>query len=203
VRFIHPESRIEEDTVIYPFVYIDKKVTIGRGCKIYPYAVILEGTELGRNVIIGPGSIIGFMGFGFEKREGLYKRISHKGKVVIEDDVEIGGNVTIDRATKEETRIGKGTKIDSQVHIGHNVRIGKNCIIIAQTGIGGSAKLGNGVILAGQVGIKDHTIIGDNSIVYAKSAVLKSIPEDSRFSGIPARPHLKTLRAMAKLLRGI
>lgn len=203
MKFIHPESRIEENVIIYPFVYIDKGVIVEKGCKIYPYAVILEGTELGRNVIIGPGSIIGFMGFGFEKRDGIYERISHKGKVVIEDDVEIGGNVTIDRATKEETRIGKGTKIDSQVHIGHNVRIGKNCIIIAQTGIGGSARLGDGVILAGQVGIRDHTIIGDNSIIYAKSAVLKSIPENGKFSGIPARPHFKTLRAMARLFKGI
>lgn len=203
MKFIHPESRIEEGVFIYPFTYIDRDVIIKRGSKIYPYAVILEKTEIGENVIIGPGSVIGFMGFGFKKINRIYKRITHKGKVVIEDEVEIGANVTIDRATKAETRIGRGTKIDGQVHIGHNVRIGKDCIIIAQTGIGGSARLGDEVILAGQVGIKDHTVIGDNSIVYAKSAVLKSIPEESRYSGIPARPHLKTLRAMARLFKEI
>ena len=201
MKFIHPESCIAKGVVLYPFVYIDKRVRIGEDSVIFPFTVLLEGTEVGKRVVIGPGCVIGFQGFGFERRGKGYRRIPHKGRVVIEDEVEIGTQVTVDRATSEETRIGKGTKIDSLVHIGHNVKIGKQCIIIAQTGIGGSAKLGDGVVLAGQVGIKDHVEIGDNSIVYAKSALLKSIPPNSLYSGIPARPHPQTLKVLAKLFR--
>jgi len=184
---------------ISALAYIGKNVRIGKNTQIQSFAVIFDNCQIGDRVVIGASSVIGNTGFGYKKRSGKYYRIPHHGKVVIEDDVEIGANVTIDRAKKGETRIGAGTKIDSLVHIGHNVKIGKNCIIIAQTGIGGSAKLGNGVLLAGQVGIKDHIEIGDNAIVYAKSAVYKNIPKNGKFSGIPARPHTETLKALAKL----
>ncbi|MEO0091260.1 MAG: UDP-3-O-(3-hydroxymyristoyl)glucosamine N-acyltransferase [candidate division WOR-3 bacterium] len=199
IACIDKSAKIAQDAQISPFVYIGKNVKIGAKTKIQPFVAIFDNCEIGKRVVIGSGTIIGSSGFGYKKNKGKYERIPHKGKVVIEDDVEIGQNVTIDRAKVNETRIGKGTKIDSLVHIGHNVKIGKNCIIIAQCGIAGSVKLGNNVILAGQVGIKDHLTIGDNAIIYAKSAVFKNVPKNGKYSGIPARPHNQTLKAWAKL----
>ncbi len=199
--FVSPDAKLESNINIAPFVYIGKNVIIRSGTKVYPNVTILDDVEIGNRVIIGPGTVIGTEGFGYNKEGEVYKKIPHLGKIIIEDDVEIGANVTIAQAKTKETRIGAGTKIDCLVHIGHNVRIGRNCIIIAQVGVGGSVKLGNSVILAGQVGIKDHVEIGDNSIIYAKSALYKSIPSNSKYSGIPARPHRQVLRLMGKLLK--
>jgi UDP-3-O-[3-hydroxymyristoyl] glucosamine N-acyltransferase len=199
--YIAPSSRIAPDAIIYPMVYIGEEVIIGSGTIIYPFSTILDQTEIGNRVVIGPGCAIGGSGFGYEKTAAGYRRFSHAGRVVIEDEVEIGANVTVDRAKRGETRIGRGSKIDSLVHIGHNVKIGSDCIIIAQVGIGGSAVIGDGVTLAGQVGVKDHARVGSGSVVYAKSALLKSIPANTQYSGIPARPHYKTLRAWARLFR--
>ena len=199
--YIAPDARIANNVSLSPFVYIGKRVVIGSETKILPSVTVLDDVEIGKRVIIGSGTVVGIEGFGYTKEGGIYKKIPHRGKVIIEDDVEIGANVTIARAKTGETRIGAGTKIDCLVHIGHNVKIGKDCIIIAQVGIGGSAKLGNSVILAGQVGVKDHVEIGDNSIVYAKSALYKSIPSNSKYSGIPARPHNQVLRLWAKLIK--
>jgi UDP-3-O-[3-hydroxymyristoyl] glucosamine N-acyltransferase len=147
--------------------------------------------------------VVGAEGFGYAAEAGTatYRHIAHTGRVLIEDDVEIGANCTIARAKTDVTRIGAGTKIDSLVHIGHNVTIGRNCILIAQVGIAGSAHIGDNVILAGQVGIKDHVSVGANSIVYAKSALYRSIPPNSRYSGNPARPHRENLAGLARLRR--
>lgn len=199
--YISPTAQIGAQTKLSPFVYIGERVVIGAKTYIYPFVTILDDVVIGNRVVIGPGAVIGIEGFGYEKKNEIYKRIPHFGTVIIEDDVEIGANVTIARAKTGATKIGAGTKIDCLVHIGHNVQIGKNCIIIAQVGIGGSAKLGNSVILAGQVGIKDHIELGDNSVVYAKSALFKSIPPNAKYSGIPARPHSQLLRAWAKIFK--
>jgi UDP-3-O-[3-hydroxymyristoyl] glucosamine N-acyltransferase len=201
--YVSSSAKIGKDVRLSPFVYIGDNVIIGSETFIYPNVTILDDVTIGKHVVIGSGSVIGAEGFGYEKTGEVYKRIPHKGKVIIEDDVEIGSNVTIARAKKDETRVGAGTKIDCLVHIGHNVKIGKNCIIIAQVGIGGSAKLGTNVILAGQVGIKDHVEIGDNSIVYAKSALFKSIPPNSKYSGIPARPHQQVLKLWGRIFKEI
>lgn len=201
LSFIATQSRIAPDAKIYPLVYVEAGVIIGARTVIYPFTTIFEGTEIGSDVVIGPGCAIGGCGFGYDKTETGFRRIPHLGRVVIEDEVEIGANVTIDRAKQGETRIGKGSKIDNLVHIGHNVRIGSHCIIIAQVGIGGSAQIGDKVTLAGQVGIKDHTRVGSGSVIYAKSALLKTVPENSRYSGIPARPHYQTLRAWARFFK--
>lgn len=198
---ISPDAKIDRSVSLAPFVYIGKRVAVGAETKILPNVTILDDIEIGSRVIIGSGTVIGTEGFGYNKEGEIYKKIPHHGRVIIEDDVEIGANVTIARAKTGETRIGAGTKIDCLVHIGHNVKIGKNCIIIAQVGVGGSVKLGNSVILAGQVGIKDHVEIGDNSIIYAKSALYKSIPPNSKYSGIPARPHHQVLRLWGKLFK--
>jgi UDP-3-O-[3-hydroxymyristoyl] glucosamine N-acyltransferase len=183
------------------FVFIGERVRIGSNTVIEPNVTILPGCEIGRRVHIGAGTVIGCEGFGYERHGKRYRHIPHKGRVLIEDDVEIGANCTIARAKKNETRIRSGTKIDALVHIAHNVLVGRNCIIIAQTGIAGSARIGNNVVLAGQVGIKDHVTIGDNSIVYAKSALFRSIPANSRYSGNPARPHRENLKLLAQKRR--
>jgi len=195
---VHPTAVIGRNVSIAPFVFIGEQVRIGSDTVIEPNVTILSGCRIGRRVQIGAGTVVGGEGFGYEHRGGRYRHIPHKGRVVIEDDVEIGANCTIARAKKDDTRIGAGTKIDALVHIAHNVTIGRNCIIIAQVGVAGSARIGNNVILAGQVGVKDHVTIGDNSIVYAKSALFRSIPANSRYSGIPARPHHENLKALAR-----
>jgi UDP-3-O-[3-hydroxymyristoyl] glucosamine N-acyltransferase len=197
---IEPGARIAASTVISPFVYIGAEVEIGPDCFIAPNVTITGRTIIGSRVRIGPGTVIGWDGFGYEKVQGSYRRLEHHGLVIIEDEVEIGPLVSIARAkTGRTTRIGRGTKIDALVHIAHNVVIGENCIITGQCGIAGSARLEDGVIVAGQSGISDHILIGANSIIYAKSAVFRSIPPGSHYWGIPARPKNQMQRFWAKL----
>ncbi|WP_035586705.1 UDP-3-O-(3-hydroxymyristoyl)glucosamine N-acyltransferase [Hippea jasoniae] len=195
--------KIGKHTRIMPFVYIGDNVVIKDNCLIYPNVVIRENCVVGNNVIIHAGSVIGSDGFGYAKtQEGRHLKIPQIGNVVIEDDVEIGANVTIDRAALESTIIKKGTKIDNLVQIAHNVEIGENSIIIAQTGISGSTKIGNNVILAGQTGIAGHLKIADNTIITAKSGIGTSIKKAGIYSGIPAYDHnlwLKSSAIMPKL----
>jgi len=192
---------IGQGAVIGAHSYIGEGVTIGSNVTIAPHVSILPGTVIKNHVAIGCNTVIGKQGFGFIKRKRFH-RIPHIGGVVVEPFVEIGGSVTIDRATIGKTMIGRGTKIDNLVHIGHNVIIGRNCIIMGQVGIAGSANIGDNVTLCGQVGVSDHVNIGDNVIVYAKSAVFKSIPARRIYSGIPAREHHAVLRALGRLYRG-
>ena len=200
---MHPSAVLGAGVRIAPFAFIGERVRIGEGTRVEPNVTILADCGVGRRVRVGAGTVLGIDGFGYEREADGYRFILHRGRVVVEDDVEIGANCTIARAKKNETRIGVGTKIDALVHIAHNVTIGRNCIIIAQVGIAGSARIGDNVILAGQVGIKDHVTIGDNSIVYAKSALYRSIPANSRYSGIPARPHRENLKLLAQKRRRV
>jgi UDP-3-O-[3-hydroxymyristoyl] glucosamine N-acyltransferase len=142
--------------------------------------------QVGKRVIIHPGAVIGGDGYGYVQHEGVHHKIPQIGRVVIEDDVEIGCNTTIDRATTGETRIGKGTKIDNLVQVAHNVQIGEHCLLVAQVGIAGSSTLGHHVILAGQVGVKDHVQIGDNVVVGAQGGVSKNLPPNGVYWGTPA-----------------
>ncbi len=183
-------------------VYIDKNVVIGDYCTIEHHAVIYENTRIGNYAWIGANSVIGKEGFGYIKSR-TYKRINHIGGVIIQDFVEIGGNVTIDRATMGNTIIGRGTKIDNLVHIAHNVHIGKNCLIMGQTGIAGSTKIGDNVILCGQSGVSDHLKVGNNVVVHAKSAVFSNLAPDKKYSGIPAREHYIVLKALARLYKNL
>ena len=190
--WIHPEAEIAPDTTIYPFasigagtivesgvrifsgVYIGENCRIGKGTTIYPNCTLMAGTIVGERVIIHPGAVLGSDGFGFAGApEGLTK-FPQVGRTVIEDDVEIGANTTIDRAALGETRVGRGTKIDNLVQLGHNVHTGQNCILVAQVGIAGSTILGNGVVLAGQAGLGGHLHLGDGCRIGGK---IRSKPE--------------------------
>lgn len=181
--------RVGKGTIIYGGCYVGNHTSIGKDCLIYPNVSIRERIEIENRVIIHSGAVIGSDGFGFAMVRGVQKKIPQIGTVSIENDVEIGANVTIDRARFDKTIIGKGTKIDNLVQIAHNVTTGENCIIVAQTGVSGSTILGKGVILAGQAGIVGHIHIGDRAIVAAQAGVTKSVPPDIKVSGYPAKPH--------------
>ncbi len=185
---IEEDVTIGDNTKIYPGCYVGRGVKIGKDSLLYANISIREGAILGNRVLIQSGSVIGSDGFGFITKDQKHKRIPQIGIVEIEDDVEIGANVAIDRARLGRTVIGKGTKIDNLVHIAHNVKIGKNCLIIAQVGMSGSSAIGNNVIMAGKSGTVGHVSVGDNTIVAGKSGVTKDIPKNSCVWGFPARP---------------
>ena len=181
--------QIGDNTIICPGVFLGYGTSIGADVLIYPNVTIREKSIIGARVIVHSGTVIGSDGFGFEEVNGMHHKIPQVGVVVIEDDVEIGACVTIDRARFGQTLIGRGTKIDNLVQIAHNVSIGENSIIVAQAGISGSSVLGKNVILAGQSGLVGHIELGDNVIVGAQAGVTKSIPKNIFVVGSPARPH--------------
>jgi len=185
-------AEIGDGTVISAQCYIGHSAKIGKNCVIHPNVTIREDIKIGDRVIIHPGSVIGSDGFGYERTARGHEKIPQIGNIVIEDDVEIGACVTVDRAKIAHTRIGRGTKIDNLVQIAHNVTIGSNCIIVAQCGISGSTKIGNNVMMAGQVGLVDHIEIGDNVMIGAQSGLMKSVPSNAVMWGSPARPARRT-----------
>lgn len=187
-------------TIIYPGVFIGENSSLGEGCVLHPNVTVREGVTLGNRVVVHAGSVIGSDGFGYVFAEGKHQKIPQVGGVVIEDEVEIGAAVTIDRATTGATFIGRGTKIDNLVQIGHNVQIGRNVIIVAQVGIAGSSRIGDGVVLGGQVGVADHAVIEAGTMVGAKAGVLGHM-ERGVYSGIMPMPHREWLRAMAVFAR--
>jgi UDP-3-O-[3-hydroxymyristoyl] glucosamine N-acyltransferase len=195
---IEDNAEIGDEAIISPFVYIGKNSKIGAKTLIYPQVTIRENITIGERVIIHSGTVVGSDGFGYSPDKGKHHKILQIGTVVIEDDVEIGAGVTIDRANTGKTVIGRGTKIDNLVQIAHNVIIGEDCLIIAQVGIAGSAVVGDRVTLAGQVGVVGHIKIGDDAIIAAKSGISKNIPAgQAMWSGIPAIPHARDLRIQA------
>jgi UDP-3-O-[3-hydroxymyristoyl] glucosamine N-acyltransferase len=186
---------------VYPFCYIGDDTEIGDDCVLYPRVTIMPRVQIGKRVIIHSGAVIGGDGYGYVQHEGAHHKIPQIGRVVIEDDVEIGCNTTIDRATTGETRIGKGTKIDNLVQIAHNVQVGEHCLLVSQVGIAGSSTLGHHVILAGQVGVKDHVHLGDNVVVGAQGGVSKNLPANGVYWGTPAIPHREWLQVLAYLYK--
>ena len=195
--FIGDNVQIGDGAVISPFVYIGDDVQIGAQTFIYPSVIIREDIKIGDGVIIHSGTVVGSDGFGFAPISGKQHKVPQIGVVIIENDVEIGANVTIDRGLRE-TVIGRGTKIDNLVQIAHNVVIGEDCVIVAQVGIAGSAKIRDRVTLAGQVGVVGHLTIGEDARIAARACVSKNIPPGMRvWSGFPAMPHRKSLRLQA------
>lgn len=205
LRLIADSVRVGADTVVAPGAFLGENVEIGSGCIIGSCAVIGRGVRIGRGTSIGAhasishalvgdrcivhaGARIGQDGFGFVgTTEGHYK-IPQLGRVIIQDDVEIGANVTIDRGALADTIIGEGTKIDNLVQIGHNTRIGRRCIIVSQVGISGSCDIGDFVVIGGQTGVADHVNIGQGAYVAAKSGVSRSLEGGKVYGGFPARP---------------
>ena len=198
---IEEEAEIGDRTIIYANSFVGHNAKIGCDCLFYANVSIRERVEIGNRVFVQSGTVIGAEGFGYANVDGEYRLIPQVGTVVIEDDVEIGANVTIDRARFDKTIIGKGTKIDNLVQIAHNVVIGKNCIIVAQAGISGSTRIGNNVTIAGQAGLVGHIEIGDGAILAAQAGITKSVPPNTFVSGYPARPHAEAMRIYAALTR--
>ena len=179
--------KIGNNVKIHPHVHISQNVVIGDNCVIYPGVKIYRNTLIGNNCIIHSGTVIGSDGFGFNKdSKGNNLKVIHNGNVVIEDDVEIGSNCSIDRATLGSTLIKSGVKIDNLVQIAHNVVIGNNTCLAAQVGVAGSTTIGKDCLIGGQVGIAGHLKIGDRVQMQAKSGVLKNISDDSVIMGYPA-----------------
>lgn len=190
---------ISDGAIIGANTYIGDGVEVGQESIIYPNVSIYAHCIIGNGVILHSGTVIGADGFGYQPSENGWQKIPHLGYVIIEDDVEIGANTTIDRGTSGTTVIGRGTKIDNLVQIGHNVKVGENSMIISLTGLAGSVEIGNNVIIAGQTGILDHVKIGDNSRIAVRTGVTKDCPSGETYSGYPAQPHREELKMQAAM----
>jgi UDP-3-O-[3-hydroxymyristoyl] glucosamine N-acyltransferase len=190
-----------DGVILFPFVCIGDHVSIGAGSVLYPQVTVYRDVEIGARVRIHANSVIGADGFGYLPQPGGHLKIPHLGRVVIEDDVELGACVCVDRAKTAETRIGRGTKIDNLVQIAHNVRLGEHCLIAAQTGLAGTVTAGDYVVLGGQVGVSPHTNIGAGTQVAAQAGVHGATAPNAVLSGYPARDHREQLRLYAATLR--
>lgn len=206
---IHECAQVGDNTRIGAGCVIGASVTIGRECEIYPNVTIYAGTVLGDRVIVHAGAVLGSDGFGYvrDRATGRYEKFPQVGRLVIEDDVEIGANTTIDRGALDETRIRRGAKIDNLVHIGHNCQIGEDVVIAAQTGLSGSIVIENGVVLGGQVGIGEHARVCEGVMLGGQGGVLPNKVlrgKGQAFWGTPAQPlreYLKQLAALARLAK--
>ncbi|UCH36516.1 MAG: UDP-3-O-(3-hydroxymyristoyl)glucosamine N-acyltransferase [Armatimonadota bacterium] len=195
-------ARLGRDVELHAVCSLGRNTEVGDGTIIHPHVTVYHDVRIGKRCIIHSGCVIGGDGFGFVRNgEGAHIKVPQVGTVIIEDDVEIGSNCAVDRATTDATVIGRGTKMDNLVQIGHNVKIGRNCIIVGQVGLSGSVEIGDGAVLAGQVGVADHITIGKGATVCAQAGVIGDIPEGAVVSGYPARPHKEQMKAEAALRR--
>ena len=195
--FIAAGAAVGPRSVLGPHCVLAGNATLGEDVLLHPRVTLLAGVQVGNRTTIHSGAVLGSDGYGYVHDGRSHRKIPQVGTVIIGDDVEIGANVTIDRATTGATRVGPGTKIDNLVQIAHNVEIGDHSLIISQVGISGSTRVGNGVVLAGQVGIAGHVTIGDGAVVGAQSGVMTDVPPGETRSGIGPLPHRTWLRAQA------
>lgn len=214
---VAPTATLAANVAIGPFVVIGERASVGRGtvlhagvvigddtvigddCEFFPHVVLRERLTVGHRVVIHAGSVLGTDGFGYRWDGKQHAKVPQIGTIIVEDDVEIGSCVCVDRAKFAATRIGRGTKIDNLVQVAHNVDIGEHCVIAGQTGLAGSAKLGRVVVLGGQVAVRDHITLGDGAMVAATSGIAEDVPPKSIYSGTPALPHRQSLREQAAL----
>jgi UDP-3-O-[3-hydroxymyristoyl] glucosamine N-acyltransferase len=227
---IAPDARLADDVIICPYVVIESGVDVGPGtylgagvslgegakigshCVLHPRVSVYPGARIGNRVILHSGVVVGSDGFGYVYAEGHYEKFPQRGGVVIEDDVEIGSNSTVDRGSLGVTVIGQGTKIDNLVQIAHNVRVGRHCVIAAQTGISGSADIGDYVVMGGQVGVADHIRIEERAMIGGQAGIFRAIRKGTKVWGTPARPldefkkvyaQLATLPSLARKVKEI
>ena len=198
---IGDEVEVGDGSTLHPGAVVGDRCKIGRDCIIHPNAVLYADVILGDRVEVHAGTVLGGDGFKYHMVDGKHLKVPHTGKVELGDDVEIGSNCTIDRATFEVTRIGEGTKVDNLVMIGHNNQIGRHNLLCGQVGIAGSCKTGDYVVMAGQAGIKDHTEIGDKVMVGAQAGVHRSIPSGQNVLGSPAIPIREQRRIFQMIAR--
>jgi len=222
---VHPSAEVHDDlslgtgSSIGPLVAVGRGVTIGEnteigaGCVIgdgvhigddvllHPRVVIEDGCRVGHRCVLQSGAVIGSDGYGFATVEGIHHKVPQVGIVVLEDDVEIQANTTIDRGTMGETRIGRGTKVDNLVQLAHNVQVGEHCLLVSQSGISGSTKIGRHSVFAGQAGAAGHLEIGERVVVTARSAAMKSVTDGTILAGFPGRPQAEWMRAQAAVQR--
>jgi len=199
---IGENARIGAHTIVESHSIVERDVVVGERCRLYARATLRHGTRLGNRVLVHAGAVIGDDGFKYEVAGGRLRKIPQVGVVVIEDDVEIGANTTIDRAGFHETRIGARTKIDNLCHIAHNVTVASDCIVVAQVGIAGSSRIGRGVMIGGQAGIADNVVVGDGAKIAAQSGTSGNIPAGAQVFGSPAVPMSEVkrqIKAMRKL----
>jgi UDP-3-O-[3-hydroxymyristoyl] glucosamine N-acyltransferase len=194
-------AEIGNGTVIGPHCVLGVGAVLGEQCELVASITVYSGSRIGNRVTIHAGVRIGADGFGYVQSNGEHLKIPHVGRCIIEDDVEIGANTTIDRGSIDDTVIGAGTKIDNLVQIGHNVRVGRCCLIMGQAGLAGSVRIEDGCMILGQVGIAGHNTIGKGARVAAQAGVFGDIPAGETWSGYPARPHNEALRAQAALFK--
>jgi UDP-3-O-[3-hydroxymyristoyl] glucosamine N-acyltransferase len=204
--FVGAAAEVGARSILHPGGVVAGGARVGDDCILYPNAVVREGCRLGHRCILQPGAVIGADGFGFafdmEGEAGSgprHYKVPQSGIVVVEDDVEIGANACVDRATLGRTVVGKGAKVDNLVQIAHNVEIGPLALLAAQTGIAGSTKVGMGVVMGGQVGISGHLEVGDGARLGAQAGVIGDIPAGETYTGYPAMPHFEWLRSSAAL----
>ena len=196
---VDDNAEIESGVTIYPHVYVGQYAKIGANSILYSSVTVREYCKVGKNCVIHSSAVIGSDGFGFTTKDGVHTKVPQVGNVIVEDDVEIGAHVGIDRAAMGSTVIGHGTKIDNLVHIGHNCKIGANCLIVAQTGISGSTIVGDNVTFGGQVGTVGHIKIGSNSVYAARSGISKNMPDGVFCAGFPIQSHADWLKTQAAI----
>jgi UDP-3-O-[3-hydroxymyristoyl] glucosamine N-acyltransferase len=194
---IEAGARIGARVHVFPLAYVGRGVEIGEDSVLHPHVVLRDGVRLGRRVVVHAGAVLGADGFGYTPDGGRHAKIPQVGGVLVEDDVEIGANTTIDRATLGATVVRRGTKIDNLVQVAHNVEIGEDCIVAAQTGIAGSSRIGRGAVLAGQVGIGDHVTVGEGAMLGAQSGVAQDVAPGAKLTGTWGRPIMQTRRIWA------